>query len=303
MTNLSESILKTIIYYDFFNYPLTLIEIHKYLILDANRANLSEIGECIANLDKIECSQGFYFLRGRESIIETRKLRYRLSLTKLKKAKIVIRFLTFVPWVKAVFIGSSLGYLNAKDTSDIDLLIITTENRIWSARFFSAGFLKLLNLRPKPNKTKDKFCLSYFITENNLNLENTKVNNDDIHLKYLLLNYLPIYSENGLWEKFIEENKWLKNNLANHYSNVLVENYVLKLRWLKLKKFFRFIHRNYAENILRFIQIKIMPQLLKEMANKDKRVIINDNILKLHSNDKREDISNKWLQQCQKIIS
>jgi len=46
-----------------------------------------------------------------------------------------------------------------------------------------------------------------------------------------------------------------------------------------------------------------MPQLLKEMANKDKRVIINDNILKLHSNDKREDISNKWLQQCQKIIS
>ncbi len=300
MNEIQVAILKTIIYYDFFNYPLTLIEMYKYLNLSENGANLRQIKANLANLKQIEEKQGFYFLIGRNEIIETRKLNYRLSLRKLRKAKRVICLLSKIPYIKAIYIGSSLGYLNARDESDIDLLIITSRNRIWSARFVAAGILKIFNLRPKPNNTKDKFCLSYFITEDNLNLASTKINDEDIHLKYLLINYLPIYSENDLWEKFNYENKWLSKQFKNLYPNYLIDKFTIKPRCLRIKMFLNNIH---LEKLVKHFQLKIMPKLLKEMMNKDNRVIINDAILKLHSNDKREEIYNKWKKQCQRIIS
>ncbi|MFH0972736.1 MAG: hypothetical protein V1768_01930, partial [Patescibacteria group bacterium] len=42
------------------------------------------------------------------------------------------------------------------------------------------------------------------------------------------------------------------------------------------------------EKCFKKIQLKIMPRQLKEMANKNTKVVINDKILKLHVNDRRD---------------
>jgi hypothetical protein len=49
--------------------------------------------------------------------------------------------------------------------------------------------------------------------------------------------------------------------------------------------------------------MKVMPSKLKEMANKDSRVITSDSILKFHENDRREEYKNKWIQRISELAN
>ena len=317
VANLEKSILATLAYFDIFDYPLSKAEVFTYLVnlsfldkdfKDGEYPKVINYGLRVAeNLDelakkkKIGEEAGFYFLSGREEIVKVRRQRRLISLKKIKKAKRVIWWLRFIPWIKAIFICSDLGLLNARQNSDIDLLVIAPKNRIWSARFWSAGILKLLNLRPKDNFVKDKFCLSHFITEDNLNLERTKIGEGDIHLIYLLTYYLPIYAEENLWGRFVESNGWIEKYAPNFKYSQDITRFAIKPKLLWLKKLVRKFEFNGGEKLSKKIQLKVMPGILREMMNKGKRVIVNDKMLKLHSNDNRERIRRIWLEKISKL--
>ena len=59
---LEEAILKTLAYSDIFDYPLTLDELHKYLVISATK---DEIKNCIENMNQVSFSEGYYFLSKR----------------------------------------------------------------------------------------------------------------------------------------------------------------------------------------------------------------------------------------------
>jgi len=42
------------------------------------------------------------------------------------------------------------------------------------------------------------------------------------------------------------------------------------------------------------MQLKIMPAAIKNLANRDTRVVVNDNVLKLHVADRREAIREEY---------
>jgi hypothetical protein len=90
----------------------------------------------------------------------------------------------------------------AHKDSDIDLFIITKNNRIWTTRICFTLILTLLGQRKTTKKHAGKFCLSFFITENYLNLENIAIKND-IYLKYWIESLVPIINKNNAFEKFI----------------------------------------------------------------------------------------------------
>jgi len=320
MNDIEQSIFKTLAYFDVFDYPLSIDEVFRYLfnlcdfskrsdVVEQEIRDIKEIKEIINSLvqnDKIGQKDDFYFLFGREEIIEIRKNRYEISLEKIKKARRVVWWLKFIPWIKAIFICSGLGLLNVEENADIDLLIITSKNRIWSARFWSAGILKILNMRPSEGNIKDKFCLSHFITEDNLNLWPTRLRPAvlrdgqarqviDIHLIYLLTYYLPIYYEDNLWQKFIQANNWIKKYLANFKYGEKIERFIIRPQLIWLKKLICKIQFNWEERLYKKIQLNIMPKILKDMMNKDNRVIINNKMLKLHTNDCRKEIYDKWI--------
>ncbi len=340
MKNLQKSILATLAYFDLFDYPLTADEIWRWLI-NIHIANNTVVGsgkeleirngvgqqlelgrEMAYNFDsgkeikqeldelvkqsKVDKKNEFYFLPNRSEIVEIRKQRYQISLKKIKKAKRIIWLLRFIPWIKAIFICSSLGFFNAQEKSDIDLLIITSKNGIWSARFWSVGILKILGLRPGSNNVnKDKFCLSYFISEDNLNLEDTRINNFDIHLIYLLSYHLPLYFEDNLWQRFGESNKWIKRYLPNlhGFKHGLYADFLIKPCLLWLKRLIRKSQFKWEEKLVKKFQLWYMPKALKEMANQGSRVIINDKMIKLHSNDKRQMVFEKWQEKLKRFIT
>ncbi len=313
MQELEKNILKTLVWFDVFSFPLVAGEVLFYLMnvnfLDKNftdeqkgimnyelrtKKSLDEL----VNKKKIEQKDEFYFLTGREEIVEIRKQRKEISLKKIKKVKKLVKFLKFVPWIKAIFLCNSVGYLNAKENSDIDLFIITKPNRIWSARWWSVGWLKLFNLRPNAKNKKDKFCLSYFVTEDNLNLEQTKISEFDVSLIYWLTSFQPLYFENDLWNKFVKTNEWVKKYLPNcelcesrvlgsaNNTNILKNNFSLQ------------------EKILKKIQLWYLPKELKNASQENNnKVIINDKMLKFHLSDKRQEDFEKWDKNLKKKLN
>ena len=336
--NLKKSILLTLSYFDRFDYPLTIDELRSRLFdvsvssgirgEDAKKPEtkkmktadyydefISALSELI-DYKSVEAKGGYYFLPGKSDIINIRRECRRISLKKIKKARWIARLLSFIPGLKMIAICSNLGYLNADIEADIDFFIITAPGKIWTVRFWCALLMKLLNQRPTKRASKDKICLSYFVSSDNLNLEHTKISKPDIHLIYLLTQYLPIYSENNAWSEFIQANGWINQYLPNfnYYGfeapaehNGLEDrdkarpylygvnfDFLIKSRFAWLKKIVNLIQLPAAERVYRYIQFKIFPLELRQMMNRgDNKVIVNDKMLKLHTNDNREEYNNK----------
>ena len=68
--NLKEEIIKTLIWFDTFSYPLTSFEIYKYLNY---KTSYPEVVLALEDLsDKIVFNNGFFFLRNREALVTER---------------------------------------------------------------------------------------------------------------------------------------------------------------------------------------------------------------------------------------
>ena len=208
---------------------------------------------------------------------------YRIAQLKYKRAVKIAKFLRYVPGIKMIAVCNSLSYNRALANSDIDLFIITVKGRIWTSRFFSLLMLTVLRLRPPG---KDKICLSFFIAENNLDLEPYKICVQDRYLTFWIKQLKPLYIEDNLYKRFVRENNGV------YY----IPNYKRRIKRLIIKPLINILVTSLDEKIYKYIQIRIMPSVIKKMACAwDTRVIISDRILKFHVNDRRLDFQNKML--------
>lgn len=278
--------IKTLIFFDIFNYPLTLLEIFKYI---ENEDNILEIKQALEDSDKVSCKNGFYFLTNREKIIDLRFERYNIAEKKYTKRLKYIKLLAMLPYVKMIMTVNSIAYLNCPDNNDIDMAIVTSKNKIWTARFFVALILKTLNLRPTETKKKDRLCPSFFFSEEDMNLEKLKLNNEDVFTKYWVSQFYPVFQEENIYSKFKKDNVWLKEQMPNNLDITPPQK-----RSVKLNSFFR-LKKKVAEKLVSLIpektykkfELKNLPDNLKNMANKSTSVVITDQILKFHDNDIR----------------
>ena len=163
---MTQAILKTLAYFDIFDYPLTLVEIWKWLYVENNRsASLSEVRQSLAQLaGRVETKNGFWFLPGRSGIIQTRLERYSIAEEKFKKLLKVVKVLRRIPFIKMIAVCNRLAYSNTDEKGDIDLFIITEKNRLWLTRLLAVGWLKLNKQRPMPGNKKDAIDTNFFLS-------------------------------------------------------------------------------------------------------------------------------------------
>lgn len=311
-----NTIISTLAYFHIFDYPLTSFEIWKFLFQKNDNGNnnisLLQIEQTLQELKEknvIKEKNGFYYLNTANSlrdIIQTRIKRNRIAEKKYEKALKILKILKCIPTIKMIAVCNSLAYNNARETSDIDLFIATKEKHIWISRLLAASILKLLNLRPKPNNYCDKICASFFVSENNLDLEKIQISISytldnrsnplplDIYLIYWIATLVPIYDKKNTYKKFIEENLWIKKYLPNWKPYVTNQERTLKSKKSFLYFIFYFLTIIIPEKWTKKIQLNIMPTRLQNMANKDTRVILNNSMLKFHDKDRREEYYNKW---------
>jgi hypothetical protein len=310
---------------DLFEYPLTAMEVFNYYLsafaLNGQAEGYGGQASIFSELQNliqkkvIEYKDNFYFLSGREEIVNTRKTREVESERKLKRAKRAAKFLGWLPFVRAVIVCNVLGYKNAKAEDDIDFLVITAPGRIWTARWFATGFFKILNLRPNRKTIKNKFCFSFYLAEDGLNLE--KINlADDPYLIWWFAGLIPLYDAGGVFERFMKENEWIKEYLPNLKKCVIPgsrptspgqspggrvtrdpEKKFLdsgSRAGMTIKNICQFVASLFPEKIYQKFQSLIMPKILKNQANKTPGVIINDQILKFHLVDRRAEFAKRY---------
>ncbi len=284
-----EAIFKVVSFFDIFDFPLTAFEIWQYLPIDTDLFRVEESLQEICGEGKLISKNGFFCLKSRENIIITRLKRYNYAERKFKKAKIVSQVFKFIPWIKLVAVGNILGSSNLRDGGDIDFFIITQKNRLWLTRLFSTVLMKVTAQRPAPGKERDKICLSFYVSDDSLNLENLMLSSDDLYFMYWLVNLEIIFDSGLVYNKLMENNTWIFSKLPNwRQKKKGVRHQVSSFSAPMYKKIWDLIFYP-LENIFYRIQKKRLPSDIKQLANKDSRVVVSKKIIKLHTNDRREE--------------
>lgn len=219
MSALKKAILRTLAYADVFDYPLTIPEVWRFLITRRKvrvETIQKELERMSTDLELISTEGKFYFLRGREDLVAVRKRREKWSEEKLKIALRVAGWLRLIPWVKMVAVTGALAMENSDRNDDIDLFFITAKNRLWLSRGLMVTALRLLDLYRRPDKIKNRICPNMFLDESYLCLPQEE---QSLFTAHEVCQLKPLWERDGVYEKLIEENKWVKKYLPNALEN------------------------------------------------------------------------------------
>lgn len=302
--NIRESILKTLAWFELFEHPLTQEELFRFLW----RAPKISYDIFLEELDKlvedkvIEQFFSFYFLPGGIELVEKRRAKTKHIDKKLKILNKAVKKMRFVPFLEAVFVCNNLSFETAKEDSDIDVFIVARDGRIWIVRFFVTILLSLFRLRRTKNKIKNRVCLSFYCSDKYLNLRSIQIDQrPDIYLVYWLSQLVSIYDVNNIQEKLKRANVWLVEYLANNSEDFFSENLVVRNNVFSkiVKSFFENAWRgrygDLVEKQLKEIQkVKMKMNSYSKQTEGDTKVVVNDQMLKFHENDRRQYYQDLW---------
>lgn len=308
---IEQSILKTIAFFDVFNYPLTAEEIWKWLYRPGRKVSLLEVKDILDTSqylqEKLVCTEAFYSLHGREYTYLIRKHHNNLAERKFNRALLLIRFYRYLPFIKMIAICNTLAYSNTSEDSDIDFFVIAQKDKIWVVRFLTIVCVHILGLRPTSKNSRDAFCFSFFISEQVLDIQNIMLHQNDIYTPYWVAQLLPVFERDQTYQNFFQSNTWIQKYLPNVFPNKFTKEVTPHFLSELVSKILAFIFSpiffgKWFELLYRRIQTNIISRNLKEMINVDTRVIVNEYMLKFHSNDRREIFYKKWRERVHTLI-
>ena len=282
-----QTILKTLHYADLFDYPLTADEIKKFLVELADATfeeTLSQMG-----------SGPYYCLPGREEIIELRKRRERWSEPKLKKAKRVAGVLKFIPWIKLIGVTGALAMKNSDENDDIDLMIITSSQRLWLTRGLVVTFLSLTGQYRRANKVQDRICPNLMLSKDALEFPNR-----DLFTAHEIVQMKPIYDRENTYQKFLQANNWVFDFLPNARGKQKSENRsvdrcrkteggFLPFPFSVFDPVFRF-----RSSVFLFLETLAYKMQLKFMESKKTVEVTTPSLIRFHPNDLRQRVLKEY---------
>lgn len=197
------TLLKPILYFSLFRYPLTEEEIYDFSEITSKDLVKKELDILVKDkvIYKID---NFYLTENDETLIKRRLSGNQMARNIHKKATNVSRFISKFPYVEGVGISGSLSKGYYDEEGDIDFFIITSPKRLWVARTFLILYKKIFLFN-----SRKFFCVNYFISSNSLEIEEK-----NRFTATELTTMLPMFG-NGSFHEFYEQNKWVENYLPN----------------------------------------------------------------------------------------
>ena len=204
------------------------------------------------------------------------------------KAYKYIKYIKWIPWIKMIWIWNSLAMKSATESSDIDLYIVTDKNAMWFVRIFVTFIFQIFWVRKDEKSRAGRFCLSFFSTIDWMDFWKFKIEND-IYLYFRIVYFKPILDYNETYKKFLEINSTWAN--FDDYKGIIEENKKF-IKYKKNKKWSNIFFVWFFDKILKKI---FLPKTLNHFERiwKPYGVIINDDLLKFHNWDIRQEISKK----------
>lgn len=298
--NFKQAILSTFAFFDMFDFPLSREEVEEYLYklpLDEHQINIY-----LKNSALLSYSEGLYCLKGREENFFKNQERREIAKKLWKKVNRFREVFNLIPFIRLIAIGNNLAYDNPTKKSDIDLFIITKPDRMFTARIFITILTHLLGARRYKNKIKGRFCLSFYITEDNLEMEKLAIE-DDIYLAYWIKTLQPVSGDYQSYIDFIDHNRKLLEQFFKTPINYQKRRYRTNRGLIK-------IIRTWQENMLsgkfgdkfeeklknwQLKRSRLKFETMNEKAKKEASIIIGEKILKFHNIDRRQYYKERWM--------
>lgn len=285
--SIKKAVLQTLVYSDVFDYSLTKEEIWRFLI--GQKINKKDFYQELKSLVRSEstplgCRHNFYYLPGRQEIVGKRIEREKISRRKLKIAKKVAKWLSYIPTTLFVGVSGALSLKNSHKDDDIDLFIIASKNTLWLTRLMMVILLVLTGHYRKRNAKDvcDKICLNMLIDETSLQLP---FKHRDLYGAHEVIQLMPIYVKNNIYNRFLQANKWVEKFLPNALDEIKNEE----------KRSLFIIHNSLfvLEKLAKVLQLGFMKKHITTET-------VTENFLAFHPLDYRRKILNLYNQKIKK---
>lgn len=219
----NNAIIKTLLYSDIFDFPLTKNEIWQYLltntVITKGQFEKSLTRLLTANKPLIASKGDLYCMSGREKVIAKRQKNASEVTKKLKLADKVVSYLSYIPTISFIGLSGGLSVGKATKHDDIDLFIITKKNTLFLTRLYVLFVLEVLGLRRRrvePNPA-DKICPNFFLDETHLSWPKQS---RDIYIAHEIAQLKPLFERNNTYKIFLQKNKWVQAFLPNTLQEI-----------------------------------------------------------------------------------
>ena len=195
---LSQNVIKTLLYYDLFQYPLKADEVFQNL--QADHVTQEEVSRELTRLVQSQFlfqAGEFFSLHHEMSLINRRIAGNEMARGYFRIARRRARWIYRFPFVRAVMISGSLSKNYADQETDIDFFVVTAPRRLWIARTLLVLFKRIFLFN-----SHKYFCVNYFVDEEHLEIEEKNLYTATELMTLVPLEGLDIY------RKLIRENAW-----------------------------------------------------------------------------------------------
>lgn len=285
-TELEKAIFRTLVYFAYFQFPLTKREVFLWLLSPGRSYTQEEVASCMKTSEwlkvRIDRAGIYVSLKHCADWVKEREKKYRDAERKHRKAWWAAQFMMCIPGVEGVAVCNSLAWNATNKESDIDFFVVTQPGKVWTARLLTNAPLRLLGMRPG-EAAQDPLCLSFFTDQDTLNLEHVREDGEDWYLAYWVTSLKWIAGPQSLAEKFWMQNAWVKNVLPHaEMGRVGMSARVSHTFRLPL-----FVPESWAKKV----QEKLFSERIREKRNISTHVVVTDRMLKFHDDDRRAAIS------------
>lgn len=191
------------------------------------------------------------------------------------------------PQILMVALCNSRAMGEASEDADIDLFIITRKWNLWTVRGIVTVISAIFGIRRRNtywlikwtpayiSRTKDRFCLSFFITEEAMDLASIRLLPRDPYLDRWMNTLIPLIDKNNTYERFMKANSMKIQNRGCMYHTISFSIFFL---W----------SFSYVEKLIKSLWL---PKTLRsyEKLGRPWWVVISDTMLKFHVDDVRKE--------------
>jgi hypothetical protein len=277
---IDDLVIEALLFFDVFDKGLSYNEIKEIVEKQGFKDHFSE--RSLSRIDGIKKIEGEYVLRNAD--VEKYKILFdrRKEAVKYFNTRILkyVPLLKYVPFIKMVAVCNAIALGAADKNSDIDLFIVTSKGRIFFARTVATILFFLLGVRRYGSKVADRFCLTFFVTEESLNIDDIRLKeHEDIYLKYWILRLKPIFGL-SVYARFMDANGYFPVEISEEHTKVGF-----------MEKIFSGRVGNFIEKILKRIHLRRMK---KKRFSLNSSIVVSDDMLKFHDIDMREYFFNEY---------
>lgn len=287
------AIIKTMVYSDIFDYPLTYKELYQFV--SGKKISENDFNRLL-KIDLIptyiQTKSKFFTLPQRENIIDLRISKLSISEDKWKQAFTLGYLLSHFPFVKMISVTGSLVFNNIKGKDDdIDYFIIIEKHHLWTVRLFIYILVRFLEL------FKIKICPNYIISTRKLELDDK-----NFYSARELRQMIPLYGK-SVFEKFMHSNNWINTYYPNAINRKQLKFEIIEHKKSRIKAFLEKILSLRMFSVIEVFEMNRQIKRLKKISTINSENIFTKDCAKCHIDGHGNWIKEKYHSTFEKLFN